>query len=246
MSSEIDPTDDRESRLDQVVAGYLQELDSGLSADRRAWLVKHPEFFDELSDFFADRDELEQLAAPLRQVAANSDLAMVLEGLDPPTHPEHLGRLGPYEVTDWLGPGGMGVVFKAFDETLNRFVAIKLMAPQWSADAAARRRFSREAQAAAAISHPHVVTIHAVGEWRGRSYLVMEYISGPSLAQRIRERAPLELNEILWIGSQVAAGLAAAHAQGLIHRDVKPGNIMLENDLPRVKLTDFGWPRSNT
>ncbi len=252
MSEDFDLQDDCETRLDQVVASYLAELGSDVTSGagpditsvRRTWLVRHPEFFDELSDFFSDSDQLEHIAAPLRQIAGKSDDDLTLLGLDPPLHPEHLGRLGDYEVTDLLGQGGMGVVFKAFDETLNRHVAIKLMAPQWSADAAARRRFAREAKAAAAISHPHVVTIHAVGEWRGRSYLVMEYISGTSLEQRIRERGPLELKEILWIGSQVASGLAAAHAQGLIHRDVKPGNIMLENDLPRVKLTDFGLARA--
>jgi serine/threonine protein kinase len=244
MGVESESQRDRELRLDQVVASYLTELDSGVTPDRRGWLVRHPEFYDELSDFFADRDQVEQVALPLRQIAAGSEEALALEGLEPPAHPEHLGRLSGYEVTACLGRGGMGVVFKAFDETLNRFVAIKLMAPQWSADVVARRRFTREAQAAAAISHAHVVTIHAVGEWHGRSYLVMEYISGSSLDQRLSERGPLELNEILQIGSQVASGLAAAHAQGLIHRDVKPANIMLENGLPRVKLTDFGLARA--
>ena len=244
MGVEPESQRDRELRLDQVVASYLTELDSGVTPDRRGWLVRHPEFYDELSDFFADRDQVEQVALPLRQIAAGSEEALALLGLEPPAHPEHLGRMSGYEVTDCLGRGGMGVVFKAFDETLNRFVAIKLMAPQWSADVVARRRFTREAQAAAAISHAHVVTIYAVGEWHGRSYLVMEYISGSSLEQRLRERGPLELHEILQIGSQVASGLAAAHAQGLIHRDVKPANIMLENDLPRVKLTDFGLARA--
>jgi serine/threonine protein kinase len=234
---------DREDRLDEVVAAYLKELDSGVVPDRRAWLARHPEFYDELSDFFEDRERIETIAAPLRDIAAADD-ALALEGLDPPSHPENLGRLGDYELIDWVGRGGMGVVFRAFDAALNRFVAIKLLAPQWSADALARRRFTREAQAAAAVSHPHVVTIHAVNEWRGRPYLVMEYISGSSLQHRIDEHGPLEVEEILRIGSQVAAGLAAAHAKGLIHRDIKPGNIMLENDLPRVKLTDFGLARA--
>ena len=147
-------------------------------------------------------------------------------------------------MTDWLGRGGMGVVFKGFDEALNRYVAIKVLAPQWAPDASARRRFSREARAAAAISHPHVITIHAVGEWKARPFLVMEYVTGISLQQRLDDGARLELREILRIGMQIALGLADAHAQGLIHRDIKPANIMLENDLARVKITDFGLARA--
>src|SRR5262245_61105603 len=201
MSGSHEAPDDREGRLDQVVAAYLKELDSGARPDRRAWLVRHPEFFDELSDFFEDRDGIESIAAPLRDLAVADD-GLSLEGLDPPAHPENLGRLGDYELIDWVGQGGMGVVFRAFDAALNRFVAIKLLAPQWSADALARRRFTRDAQAAAAISHPHVVTIHAVSEWRGRPYLVMEYINGSSLQYRIDEGGPLEVAEILRIGSQ--------------------------------------------
>jgi Protein kinase domain/Protein of unknown function (DUF1583) len=243
MSAHDGSPGDREDRLDKVVAAYLKELDSGVMPDGRAWLKRHPEFYDELTDFFEHREQIESIAAPLRDIAAADD-ALALEGLDPPSHPENLGRLGDYELIDWVGQGGMGVVFRGFDAALNRYVAIKLLAPQWSADALARRRFTREAQAAAAVSHPHVVTIHAVNEWRGRPYLVMEYINGSSLQHRIDESGPLELAEILRIGSQVAAGLAAAHAKGLIHRDIKPGNIMLENDLPRVKLTDFGLARA--
>src|SRR5262245_39295722 len=167
MSKITESPEDRECRLDEVVAAYLKELDSGTTPDRRAWLVRHPEFFDELSDFFEDRERIETIAAPLRDLAGADD-GLSLEGLDPPAHPENLGRLGDYELIDWVGQGGMGVVFRAFDGALNRFVAIKLLAPQWSADPMARRRFTREAQAAAAISHPHVVTIHAVGEWRSR------------------------------------------------------------------------------
>ena len=243
MSRVPETRDVREGRLDEVVAALVKEFDSGVAPDRRAWLVRHPEFYDELSDFFEDREQIESIAAPLRDLAGDNE-GPSLEGLDPPLHPENLGRLGEYELIDWIGQGGMGVVFRAFDAALNRYVAIKLLAPQWSADAMARRRFTREAQAAAAVSHPHVVTIHAVGEWRGRPFLVMEYINGTSLQHRIDEQDALEIREILRIGSQVAAGLAAAHSQGLIHRDVKPANIMQENDLPRVKLTDFGLARA--
>jgi eukaryotic-like serine/threonine-protein kinase len=235
---------EREHRLDSVVAEYLDEIDSGRAVEPRQWLARFPEFYDELSDFFADRDEFEKIAAGLRDVTGSVDEGLSLDWLGPPAHPEHLGSLAAYEVLEWVGRGGMGVVFKGFDASLNRFVAIKVLAPQWSADTSARRRFTREAQAAAAISHPHVITIHAVGEWQGRPYLVMEFVTGSSLQQRIDEAGPLELKEVLRIGTQAALGLAAAHSQGLIHRDVKPSNIMLENELARVKLTDFGLARA--
>jgi hypothetical protein len=234
----------REERLDRVIAGFLDEVESNPAVDRRQWLARHPEFFDELSDFFADRDEVEKLAAPLRDAARSADRPLALDWLEPSEVPDHLGRLGAYEVVDWVGEGGMGVVFKGYEPALNRYVAIKVLAPQWSADSAARRRFTREAQAAAAISHPHVITIHAVGEWRGQPFLVMEFVTGGSLQQRIDEGGPIELKELLRMGVQVASGLAAAHAQGLIHRDIKPSNILLENELARVKLTDFGLARA--
>src|SRR5262249_14681960 len=151
-----------------------------------------------------------------------------------------LGRLGHYEVLEVVGRGGMGVVLRAFDERLHRVVAIKVMAAQLATSATARKHFTREAQAAAAVSHDHVVTIHAVEEADGLPYLVMQYVAGMSLQERLNREGPLQLPEVLRIGTQVAAGLAAAHAQGLVHRDVKPANILLENGVERVKLTDFG------
>jgi hypothetical protein len=236
--------EDREGRLDRVLASFIDEAESGAPRDRREWLIAYPEFFDELSDFFADRDAIERIAAPLRDAALAGRRELVPDWLDPPAHPEHLGSLAGYEVIDWLGRGGMGVVFKAFDPALNRYVAVKVLAPQWSPDLDARRRFTREARAAAAISHPHVITIHAVGEWKGRPYLVMEYVPGASLQQRIDEGRLLGVAEVLRIGMQAASGLAEAHAQGLVHRDIKPSNVMLESDLERVKITDFGLARA--
>ena len=167
-----------------------------------------------------------------------------LDFLDPPETPGRLGRLGPYEVIGVVGRGGMGVVLRAFDPSLHRFVAIKVLHPRLATSATSRRRFLREARAAAAVSHDHVVTIHAVDEWKGLPYLVMRLVVGGSLQERIDRSGPLEVREILRIGMQTAAGLAAAHAQGLMHRDVKPGNILLENGVERVKLTDFGLARA--
>jgi hypothetical protein len=164
--------------------------------------------------------------------------------LAPSDDPRKLGRLGPYEIIGVIGSGGMGVVLKGFDSTLNRYVAVKVLSPQLASSAAARRRFRREAQAAAAIVHEHVVPIHAVDSAGGLPYLVMPFVAGQSLAQRIDGTGPLELKEILRIGMQAASGLAAAHAQGLVHRDVKPANILLENGVERVLITDFGLART--
>ena len=158
--------------------------------------------------------------------------------------PGTLGRLGPYQVTEVLGRGGFGVVLKAFDPGLGRAVAIKVLAPQLATSAAARSRFAREARAAAAVVHDHVVAIHAVDSWNGLPYLVMPYVAGCSLQERIDRDGPLGVKEVLRIGMQTALGLTAAHAQGLVHRDVKPSNILLENGVERVKLTDFGLARA--
>ena len=167
-----------------------------------------------------------------------------LDFLQPSTKPGSLGRLGHYEVLEVLGQGGFGIVLKAFDEKLHRVVAIKVMAPHLAATSPARKRFLREARAAAAVRHENVVAIHAVEE-QPIPYLVMEYIAGQTLQQKLDRNGPLDVTEVLRIGQQIASGLAAAHAQGLIHRDIKPANILLENGVEqRVKITDFGLARA--
>jgi len=167
-----------------------------------------------------------------------------LDFLQPSTTPGSLGRLGAYEVVEVLGQGGMGIVLKAFDPALHRPVAIKVLAAPYAANGTARKRFAREARATAAVIHDHVVPVHHVDADATPPYLVMAFIQGQSLQQRIEQSGPLELKEILRIGMQTAAGLAAAHAQGLVHRDIKPANIMLENGVERVRITDFGLARA--
>jgi WD40 repeat protein len=173
---------------------------------------------------------------------ARGDLA--LDFLAPSERPGALGRLGHYDVLEVVGRGGFGVVLKAFDNVLQRVVAVKVMAPQLAVTASARKRFIREAQAAAAVRDEHVIDIHAVEEVNGLPYLVMEYVNGLSLQERLDRDGPLELKEVLRIAMQTASGLAKAHAQGLVHRDVKPANILLENGVQRVKITDFGLARA--
>jgi hypothetical protein len=167
-----------------------------------------------------------------------------LDFLDPTTKPESLGRLGHNEVLEVLGRGAFGIVVRAVDEKLQRVVAIKVLLPHLAATSPARKRFLREARASACVRHENVVQIYAVEELP-LPYLVMEYIPGQTLQQRLDEVGPLEAKEVLRIGEQIARGLAAAHAQGLIHRDIKPGNILLESGPePKVKLTDFGLARA--
>jgi serine/threonine protein kinase len=167
-----------------------------------------------------------------------------LEFLAPGSHPEMLGRLGRYEVEKVIGSGGMGVVLKAFDTELNRSVAIKVLASHLVRNGTARQRFAREGRAAAAIMHENVVAIHNVESEGQTPYLVMRYVDGQSLQARVERGGPLNFKELLRIGMQAASGLAAAHAQGVVHRDVKPSNILLEGDLERVFLTDFGLARA--
>ncbi len=168
---------------------------------------------------------------------------IVVESFAPSTTPGALGRIGSYEVIEMVGRGGMGVVLKARDSKLQRIVAIKLLVPELALNLLARKRFLREAQAAAAVVHQHVVTIHAVGD-DPQPYLVMEFIEGQSLHEKINRNGYLGLVEILRIGQQIALALAAAHAQGLVHRDVKPANVLLENGVERVRITDFGLARA--
>ncbi len=171
------------------------------------------------------------------------DAENALKFLEPSDKPGSLGRLAHYEVLEVLGNGGFGTVVKAFDEKLHRFVAIKLMSPLLAATSAARKRFVREARSAAAVRHANVIAIYAV-EDQPIPYLVMDYIAGRTLQQKLDATGPLELTDVLRIGQRTAAGLAAAHEMGLIHRDIKPGNILLEEGVEHVKITDFGLARA--
>jgi serine/threonine protein kinase len=173
--------------------------------------------------------------------------------LAPAQGPGELGRLGAYRVLKLLGSGGMGVVFEAEDTQLKRRVALKVMKPALASHSSGRRRFLREAQAAASVKHDHVVTIYQVGE--DPTFLAMELLQGESLSDRLQRQGSLPVAEVIRLGRQVAQGLAAVHERGLVHRDIKPSNIWLEAHgslealgsqsvgLGRVKILDFGIAR---
>jgi len=151
-------------------------------------------------------------------------------------------RLGPYEVIAPLGAGGMGEVYKARDTRLDRTVAIKVLPAQFAADPRFRERFEREAKAISQLSHPHICMLHDVGRQDGIDYLVMEYLEGQTLAQRLYKGA-LPLDQALRYAVQIAEALDRAHRQGIVHRDLKPGNIMLTKS--GAKLLDFGLAKAS-
>ena len=234
-----------------------------LAADGDSWTAARDALRD--SDVYQNRDDDQNLEDVVTRslsgypvngsviIAVDSELAedipvqadrVSLDFLSPASHPEMPGRVGQYDVERLIGTGGMGIVFKAFDSELHRPVAVKVLAPHLAHSGGARQRFAREAQSAAAVVHENVVPIHYVDTKGDLPFLVMQYVAGESLQARIDREGPLGADEILQIGIQIARGLSAAHDQGLVHRDVKPGNILLEPAINRVLISDFGLARA--
>lgn len=207
-----------------------------LDEDRSSWLRESP-LLDPTHDLPAanvdaqawDRESILEISKRL---------------LPPSDNPAMIGRLGEFEILEPLGAGGMGIVYKGYDHELNRYVAVKVLSPSLSISGAAKQRFLREAQAAAAVVHPHVVPIHAVSSDSQIPYLVMSYVPGENLQEYLTRQGALPLQEALRIAHQVALGLSVAHDHGVIHRDVKPGNVLLERNVQRALLTDFGLARA--
>lgn len=155
-------------------------------------------------------------------------------------------RLGPYRLLEYIGRGGMGEVYRGYEEALDREVAVKVLPRELASQPVFVERFRSEAAAAAQVTHPNVVPIYSVGHEAGQHFFAMQYVAGESLAERLRREGRLPLEEALELGAQILQGLAAAHARGVIHRDLKPGNILIERGTNRVLLADFGLSRRLT
>ena len=179
----------------------------------------------------------------VQAIETEPDIESIRSFLGPSDDPTKMGRIAGFEICGIIGFGSSAVVFKAFDPRLNRYVAIKTLLPQFCHHGSARSRFEREGKAIASVKDENVIPVYAVDEYRGQPYLVMQYMPDGSLREYLRKNGPLDSESVICIGQQIARGLAAAHRSGVIHRDVKPANVLLDGGVSKAKVTDFGLAR---
>jgi tRNA A-37 threonylcarbamoyl transferase component Bud32 len=217
----------REDRLNEVLAAYLEAVENGPIPDAEQWQARYPEFARELANFIANEENLAQRAAALRN-APSTTPTLPQNGLLGEGSPFAPGKvIGGCELLQELGRGGMGVVFKAREVSLNRTVAVKMILNGSLAAPAARQRFQAEAKAAARLDHPNIVPVYHVGEHEGQPYLCLKLIEGGGLDQLLNG-APLPASEAARLIETLARAIHYAHEQGIVHRDLKPANILLQ------------------
>lgn len=213
---------------------------SGQNPDVSTYRERFPDYADLIETVFAESPQIDAAEQRTADFAGTSDPTPPVANESSFDTQRFPFRMNDYEVIEKVGQGGMGAVYRAHDPKLNRTVAIKVLLPQLASDSKARARFLREARTAAAIRHPSVVTVHAINEDHNPPFLVLEFVDGQSLAALIRDGKQLEPQGIRDIGRDLATGLVAAHGEGILHRDIKPGNILIETRDGRARLADFG------
>ena len=242
------------SRLDEVIAAYLQAVESGQKPDRDEWLRRNPDVAEGLRAFFADQDQFDRVAAPLKDAIAEAP-TITPNPAGAPTRqsgaaqgaarPPHKVRyFGDYELLDEIARGGMGVVYKARQVSLNRIVALKMILSGALAGADDVKRFRTEAEAAASLDHPNILPIYEIGEHEGSQYFSMKLVEGGSLSKEIPKllKDPKAAAQIL---ATVARAVHYAHQRGILHRDLKPANILLDKQ-GQPHVTDFGLAKRVT
>jgi WD40 repeat protein/tRNA A-37 threonylcarbamoyl transferase component Bud32 len=243
MTPSSSPDSSRQGFLEEVLEDFMQRLDLGEAVNREQLVAQHPEMADELRSYFAGIDEVERLGRHTK----GEKQQPALPGRPPPgagqaeeTLPGHglAGRVGDYELLEQIGQGGMGVIYKARQLSLQRFVALKMIRPDRLASPVDVLRFRSEAEAVASLDHPHIVPIYEVGEYGGQHYFSMKLIVGGSLAKHL-PRLLGDLPAGVGLLAAVARAVHYAHQRGLLHRDLKPANILLDAE-GRPHVTDFG------
>jgi hypothetical protein len=236
---------DREERLNALVAAYLKSVEAGEPSSQQEWLDRHPDLAPDLAQFFANLEQFEELAAPLRHVSAAVSTASLAErpslpGSEAEPSAEEAPRflIGNYAILGVLARGGMGVVYKAYQKSAGRLVALKTIRPSRLGSPADLQRFRNEAETVAALDHPHIVPIYEVGDFAGQVFFSMKLLEGGSLAEHVSPftadpRAAVRLL------IPVARAVHHAHQRGVLHRDLKPGNILLDAE-GRAHVSDFG------
>ena len=214
----------RDAQIGAVLNEFFDRRASGEPVSEAEFLARYPDLADELRGHFAVLGDLRPTADRIGGLIAQGLLHRSSD-------PRYLAELGPYRISGFLGRGGVGLVLRALDVTLGREIALKILRPELADDAVALERFEREARAAAALRHPNIVTVYAVGALGATHYLAMELVRGANLAQLLRHVGPLPPAVCRRIVRELLAGLDAAHAAGLIHRDIKSANVLLD-----------GWP----
>src|SRR4051794_18235039 len=218
-----------EPSLSDVLAEYIAGEESGLTPDRQALLARYPSLAGELRDFFPNREQMQRLAAPLKATATGIGGSLPLG---------KVRYFGDYDLLEEVAAGGMGIVYKARQRSLNRIVAVKMILKGTLASEDDVRRFRAEAEVAASLQHPAIVAIHEVGLHDGQHYFSMDFVEGHSLAELPREQ-PLSSRQAAEYIRDASEAVHYAHQRGTLHRDLKPSNILIDGH-GRVRITDFG------